>query len=452
VEWQNGSTSTIPDFESSFDATSDVGEEVHTSIISTQDGSLRRSAFRTRRVRLLRDGVMVGGASRGRQYLVEYSAEGVLEKATVLRGCRVAKIRLGSLPALGGEPPVADHCFAVLAQSATDGVILACSSAETKENWCDRLCFAGCVMDDLEDQVTFSASLPRIRLCGPKTSRTNSGADLLALKVASRRKKQKQLMNESYFLLTLDNPGIPRAHGLYTVTNCGGTGLGLLIDYKAGGPLSSWIPQGGFHERVLKTIAAQLRDVLLYLHKLRIVHRDIKPENVLCERGTDGSIKVCLADFGLAAQALEFGPLAPKLCGTCGYMAPELFERKSTRFSAFLTDPLLSGVSSDPELAADYTLKSDVFSFGMLVYTAALGSNPFQGETDEQTLANNERGIVEADKASRLSLSLREFLKWTTARSPWERCSIFDVADHAWFFDGCGLPITYEEAFPCGRG
>jgi polo-like kinase 1 len=166
--------------------------------------------------------------------------------------------------------------------------------------------------------------------------------------------------------------------------------------------------------------------VLLYLHKLRIVHRDIKPANVLCEKKADGSIKVCLADFGLAVHAVEMGSF-PKLCGTRGFIAPEMFERPKTPDTSADLDQLL---------AAETFLKSDIFSYGMLIYTMALGRNPLMGATEEVTILKNARGIIDTEKVSRLSNSLQELLRWSTARSPYERCSILDAAEHAWFHDG----------------
>ena len=60
----------------------------------------------------------------------------------------------------------------------------------------------------------------------------------------------------------------------------GEPGLGMLLDYKAEGDLSTLIPNEGFPEWAMQGIMVQIRDVLLYLHRREILHRDIKPSNV----------------------------------------------------------------------------------------------------------------------------------------------------------------------------
>jgi len=220
----------------------------------------------------------------------------------------------------------------------------------------------------------------------------------------------------------------------------GKLGLGMLLDHKVGSDLSTWIPDGGFPEWALKGIAVQIRDVLLYLHRRCIVHRDIKPSNVLCEKGADGSMKVYLADFGLAAHAEERDAIS-NACGSSGYIAPEMFDDAWGKVAS-------SPFSNYKPVTNEEILKIDVFSFGMLLYTVALGANPFAGPAEAEdifcgslrsskTRRNNARGIVtEGAGGSRLSAGLQSLLGWLTAREPGERASVFDAAEHPWFHAG----------------
>ena len=60
--------------------------------------------------------------------------------------------------------------------------------------------------------------------------------------------------------------------------------------------------------------------VINHIHSLGILHKDIKFDNILIEKG-----QIKIIDFGLAA----FKENWDHRCGTCGYMAPEIFEEVS---------------------------------------------------------------------------------------------------------------------------
>jgi tetratricopeptide (TPR) repeat protein/predicted Ser/Thr protein kinase len=138
-----------------------------------------------------------------------------------------------------------------------------------------------------------------------------------------------------------------------------------LRDLIAEGPLSV--------ERVLH-LAEGIADGLAAAHERGIVHRDIKPANILVEP----SGRPRILDFGLA-KALDAGAedasgadddrstishitQARKVMGTVAYMSPEQ----------------AAGKPLDP--------RSDVFSFGVLLYQMCSGHLPFEGDSDITTL------------------------------------------------------------------
>jgi len=103
-------------------------------------------------------------------------------------------------------------------------------------------------------------------------------------------------------------------------------------------------------------LAAQLADVLDYVHARGIVHRDLKPENLLIT--SDGRLK--LVDFGIAllrgARRLTFGHLSNEV-GTPDYMAPEQVQ----------------GERGDA--------RTDVYALGVILYEMLTGEVPFQGDS-----------------------------------------------------------------------
>lgn len=119
----------------------------------------------------------------------------------------------------------------------------------------------------------------------------------------------------------------------------------------------------------LLDISIQIASALAAAHAAGIIHRDIKPENVMVRR--DGLVKVL--DFGLAKPAARLPALlegnhanstAPGvILGTLRYMSPE--QARGLRVDA----------------------RSDLFSFGVLLYELLAGRLPFTGRTASDVLA-----------------------------------------------------------------
>jgi serine/threonine protein kinase len=129
----------------------------------------------------------------------------------------------------------------------------------------------------------------------------------------------------------------------------------LIAELMPGGSVEEQLDQHGGAlpvEQVLD-IARDVGAALRYVHEQRIVHRDIKPANVWLAR--DGTWK--LGDFGLAAGRYA-GKLTTEgmMLGTVAYMAPE------------------------QAAGGEVDGRSDLYSFGALLYEAATGKPPFAGD------------------------------------------------------------------------
>jgi serine/threonine-protein kinase len=114
-----------------------------------------------------------------------------------------------------------------------------------------------------------------------------------------------------------------------------------------------------FEPRIAALVALELARGLEEIHTRGIVHRDLKPSNVLLGRGGEAKI----ADFGIALDGKSPGlTQMGHAVGTPTYMSPEQFmgERVDTR--------------------------SDLFTFGILLYEMLSGEPPFREEEEGPSL------------------------------------------------------------------
>jgi len=109
-------------------------------------------------------------------------------------------------------------------------------------------------------------------------------------------------------------------------------------------------------EKRTRRIMKQVFMALQHCHSKGIVHRDIKPENILLD--ADNNVK--LTDFGFA-KVLRDDERLYEVCGTPGYLAPEL---------------LRSGMI-DVNECEGYGLEVDIWACGVILYTLLVGFPPF---------------------------------------------------------------------------
>jgi serine/threonine protein kinase len=175
--------------------------------------------------------------------------------------------------------------------------------------------------------------------------------------------------HEARVIAALNHPNICTVHD---VGKQSGTFF-LVMELIEGRPLRELIPGNGLPLERLLAIAIPLADAIAAAHDRGIMHRDLKPENVMVT--SDGRVKVL--DFGLAKLqpsemlAAEVPTVsAPQLTeqgrvlGTTGYMSPEQAEGRSV----------------------DH--RTDIFSFGVILYELATGQRPFIGESSDALLAS----------------------------------------------------------------
>lgn len=195
---------------------------------------------------------------------------------------------------------------------------------------------------------------------------------------------------------------------------------------------------------------SQLKDALIYLRAKKCSHRDIKPKNILLTKldtlnssdilqsvcledsgnifkydeqldASDTDIKnssydytenICvkLCDFGLTKSGVDSNDMMETVCGTPLFMAPEIIKRNR------------------------YTLKSDIWSFGILMHQLLYGSNPLNCNNFELLIKKiNSTSQINIDKTKNFTPLCTDLLEKILKFDPSERIDWDSFVNHKWF-------------------
>jgi len=174
--------------------------------------------------------------------------------------------------------------------------------------------------------------------------------------VAKDESLVKRFVREAEALRQLDHPNIVKILDTEHIED----EHYLVMELVNGGSLAQKIRENvKFSIGELLQLALELSDALSRAHHLRIIHRDIKPANVLLAR--DGTPR--LTDFGVARLDNEERMTQSGVAiGTLDYIAPEG----------------LNGIVDDP--------RSDIWSFGVMLFELLTGQRPFVGKNISQVV------------------------------------------------------------------
>ncbi|MCH8242528.1 MAG: serine/threonine-protein kinase, partial [Planctomycetes bacterium] len=197
----------------------------------------------------------------------------------------------------------------------------------------------------------------------------------VALKVlpdAFARDKERvaRFKREAKVLASLNHPNIGAIYGFEESDGecC------LVLEYVKGETLAARLDRGPLPADEALDVARQIAEALEGAHEIGVIHRDLKPANVMLR--ADGVVKVL--DFGLAKA------MAEESSGPTGADSPTI--------TANYTRPgvvLGTAAYMSPEQARGRSLdkRTDIWSFGVVLFECFSGRRPFEGDTTSDLVA-----------------------------------------------------------------
>jgi serine/threonine protein kinase len=197
---------------------------------------------------------------------------------------------------------------------------------------------------------------------------------VLTTAAAGDPERRRRFIQEAQAASALNHPNIITIHDIISEGNT----EFMVMEYVTGKTLVDLIPKGGLRVPQVLKYSVQMADALQVAHASGIVHRDLKPANVMV---TDSGL-VKILDFGLAkltdrgplttlsgptdvTQTIAEGPLTVEgsIIGTVSYMSPEQAQGRKI------------------------DTRSDIFSFGVVLYEMVTGARAFEGDSALTTLS-----------------------------------------------------------------
>ena len=185
--------------------------------------------------------------------------------------------------------------------------------------------------------------------------------------MAADPQARKRLVKEAQAASRLNHPNIATIYEVNDSKNA----TFISMELVTGQTLKQILQRGALTPAQFLDIARQIAEGLQEAHHSGVYHRDIKPSNVML----DSRSRVKILDFGLATLARHERAL--------GETEETFVTRTSTQNSTGGTVPYMSPEQLRGE-AVD--ARSDIFSFGVLLYECLCGRLPFPGETSVDIL------------------------------------------------------------------
>ena len=262
------------------------------------------------------------------------------------------------------------------------------------------------------------------------TKNINSG-DLFAVKKISCKGKTskplfiKQIIQELTAMRFNRHKCIPAIYEVHEMD----VSIMVVMEYIKGQTLRQLMKKVGLKKEVNFCIIWSLISTLYTLNCNGYIHRDIKPLNIIVkdvdlEENWDIGLEdivdkhcIYLIDYGQAIKehTLSYNQLKSRVCGTAGYMPPEMLNTKSDKDRKELDH-----------------FKYDSFSIGIIIYELMTGMNPFIRSTAKETIHENTKCNIPMNNKELKYLDEEELelIKLLTIKDPVKRLTVNEAQAH----------------------
>lgn len=261
---------------------------------------------------------------------------------------------------------------------------------------------------DIEESWFAKGKYGTVRRAVDKKTGVNYAAKFLR----RRRRGQccaKEINHEiAVLMLCANSQHIVRLHAVHETRS----ETALILELATGGELQTIIDnKGQLSEEKARTCMREVLRALNHLHKQSIIHLDLKPQNILLS-GNDVEDGLKLCDFGIARIIGDTGKIM-EILGTPDYVAPEVLQY----------EPL--------------SLRTDIWSIGVLTYVLLTGYSPFGGDNKQETSLNITKCLLTFPEElfEDVSEDAIDFIKCALRIKPKERPTVDECLEHRWLKD-----------------
>lgn len=183
--------------------------------------------------------------------------------------------------------------------------------------------------------------------------------------------RRRRFVQEAQAASALNHPNIITIHDVVSTD-----GLEMMVmEFVSGVTLDDLIPKHGLNVQKSLDISVQMADALQTAHAAGIVHRDLKPANVM----VTGTGLVKILDFGIA-KLTGPSPAAGNTDETLPIDSPMTVEGSILGTVCYMSPEQAQAKAVDP--------RSDIFSFGLVLYEMLTGQKAFTGDSALSTLSS----------------------------------------------------------------